>query len=150
MRDFHPNAGTIDLRSRKGNGTEKTFSVILEPDEAIPFFKRVCAGRAGDELMFVKADGTAWGVNHQTGPMLAACERANIKPVGFHQLRHTWASLAVMAGVPLMVVAQNLGHVDTKMVEQHYGHMSKSYVKDAIGAGAPRFGFATDKKVVGI
>ena len=91
-----------------------------------------------------------WGVNHQTGPMLRACEIAKIKPVGFHQLRHTWASLAVMAGVPLMVVAQNLGHVDTKMVEKHYGHMSKSYVKDAIGAGAPRFGFAPDTKVVGI
>ena len=25
-------------------------------------------------------------------------------------LRHTWASLAVRNGVPLMVVAQNLGH----------------------------------------
>ena len=150
VRDFHPDAGTIDLRSRKGNGTEKVFSVVLEPHEAIPFFKRVCAGRGADELMFSKADGTPWGVNHQTKPMLTACERAKIKPVGFHQLRHTWASLAVMAGVPLMVVAQNLGHVDTKMVEKHYGHMSKSYVKDAIGAGAPRFGFERDTKVVGI
>jgi hypothetical protein len=28
---------------------------------------------------------------------------------------------AVIAGVPLMVVARNLGHVDTKTVEKHRG-----------------------------
>ena len=46
-----------------------------------------------------------------------------------------------MNGVPLMVVAKNLGHVDTKMVERHYGHLAPSFVADAIRAGAPRFGF---------
>jgi integrase len=65
-------------------------------------------------------------------------------------LRHTWASLAVMAGVPLLVVAENLGHVDTRMVEKHYGHMTKSYVADAIRAGAPKFGFKADRKVVAL
>jgi hypothetical protein len=45
-----------------------------------------------------------------------------------------------MAGVPLMIVARNLGHVDTRMVEKHYGHLSESYVTEAIRAGAPRYG----------
>jgi hypothetical protein len=45
-----------------------------------------------------------------------------------------------MAGVPLFVVAKNLGHRDTKMVELHYGHLAQSYVTEAIRAGAPRFG----------
>jgi integrase len=75
--------------------------------------------------------------------MIAACERAKITPrVSFHILRHSWASLAVMAGVPLMVVAKNLGHSDTRMVERHYGHMAPSFVADAIRKGAPRFGLA--------
>ena len=67
-----------------------------------------------------------------------------------HALRHTWASLAVMAGVPLLVVAENLGHSDTRMVEKHYGHMSKSHVAEAIRAGAPRFGFKADTKVAAL
>ena len=54
----------------------------------------------------------------------------------------------VMAGVPLMVVARNLGHSDTKMVERHYGHMAPSFIVDAIRAGAPRFGIEPDTKVV--
>ena len=45
-----------------------------------------------------------------------------------------------MAGVPLLVVAKNLGHADTRMVEKHYGHLAPSYVADAIRAAAPRFG----------
>ena len=72
--------------------------------------------------------------------MRAACARARIIPaVSFHALRHTWGSLAAMNGVPLMVVAKNLGHADTRMVEKHYGHLAPSYVADAIRAGAPRF-----------
>ena len=150
VRDFHPNAGTIDLRTRKGNGSERTFSVILSPDEGVPFFVRICAGRPTDALIFTKANGEPWGTNHQVKPMLGACARAKIKPVGFNQLRHTWASHAVMNGTPLLIVAQNLGHTDTRMVEAHYGHMAKSYVKDALHAGAPRFGFKPDQKVVGL
>jgi integrase len=62
-------------------------------------------------------------------------------------MRHTWASLAVMNGAPLMVLARNLGHSDTRMVERHYGHLAPSYVADAIRAAAPRFGIALSNVV---
>jgi integrase len=83
--------------------------------------------------------------------MIEACGRAKITPaLGFHGLRHTWASLAVMNGTPLLVVAKNLGHTDTRMVEKHYGHLAPSYIADAIRAGAPRFGFKPDRKVAAL
>jgi hypothetical protein len=56
----------------------------------------------------------------------------------------------VMNGVPLLVVAKNLGHTDTRMVEHHYGHLAPSYITDAIHAGAPRFGISTPSTVVPI
>ena len=57
----------------------------------------ITAGRAGNEPMF----GKAWGVSHQSRPMAAAVARTKITPaVSFHSLRHSWASLAVMAGMP--------------------------------------------------
>jgi hypothetical protein len=55
-----------------------------------------------------------------------------------------------MGGVPLMVVARNLGHSDTRMVEKHYGHLAPSYIADAIRAGGPRFGFKPDAKVAAL
>ncbi len=54
-----------------------------------------------------------------------------------------------MNGVPLMVIARNLGHVDTRMVEKHYGHLASSYITEAIRASAPRFaGAATASSVL--
>jgi hypothetical protein len=39
-----------------------------------------------------------------------------------------------------MVVAAALGHVDTRMVEKHYGHLAPSYTADTIRRAAPKFG----------
>jgi len=73
--------------------------------------------------------------------MQLACARAKIRPaISFHGLRHSYASLSAMAGVPLLVLAKNLGHSDTRMVEKHYGHLASSYITDEIRKGAPTFG----------
>jgi integrase len=150
VTDFNSDAGTLRLRSRKGDGAEKVYHCVLT-DEGAKFFERACAGRAGGDLIFTKADGSAWSKSEQARPMAEACEHAKISPpVGFHGLRHTWASHAVMNGVPLLVVAKNLGHADTRMVEKHYGHLAPSYVADAIRTGAPRFGFKPHRNVVAL
>jgi hypothetical protein len=49
-----------------------------------------------------------------------------------------------------MVVARNLGHADTRMVERHYGHLAPSYIADAIRAAAPTFDIRPDQKVISI
>jgi hypothetical protein len=74
---------------------------------------------------------------------------ARIKPpVSFHALRHTWASQAVMNGVPLMAVAKNLEHRDNRMVKRHYWHVAPSYEVDAIHRGAPVFAATGTDSVV--
>jgi integrase len=144
VHDFNPDTGTVAIPQSK---TGKARHVVLT-DEGAAFFRQVCAGRAGSELMFHKPDGGAWLKSFQQEPMAEACANAGISPpITFHGLRHTWASLAVMAGVPLLVVAKNLGHRDSRMVEAHYGHLAPSYIADAIRAGAPRFGFKPDRRL---
>jgi integrase len=146
VSDFNADAGTIAIRKSK---TGKARHVVLT-DEGMTFFRSVTAGRAGAELMFRHADGCPYAKSNQARPMREACARAGIVQVGIHQLRHTWASLAVMNGTPLLVVAKNLGHADTRMVEKHYGHLAPSFIADAIRAGAPRFGTGANMKVVPI
>jgi integrase len=135
--DFNQDNGTIAIRISK---TGKPRHVVLTNDGAA-FFEQVCLHRAGSEPMLLKEDGSMWRKSHQLRPMNEACRRGKIDPpINFHALRHTWASLAAMNGVPLLIVAKNLGHSDTRMVEKHYGHLAPSYIADAIRAGAPRFG----------
>jgi site-specific recombinase XerD len=53
---------------------------------------------------------------HKCDVGLRRCaERAGLKPLGWHVLRHTYASHLVMAGVPLPVVQQLLGHTDIRL-----------------------------------
>lgn len=145
VKDFNRDSGTLAVPVSK---TGKPRHIVLTED-GVKFFGQLCAGRSGNELMLTKADGSQWEKSHQKRPMDEAVERAKISPaINFHGLRHTWASLAVMEGVPLLVVAKNLGHIDTRMVEKHYGHLAPSYIAEAIRAGAPRFGFKSDGKIV--
>lgn len=137
VADFHADSGTVAIgRSKSG----KPRHVFLTTEGAT-FFRELCAGRAGDEVLLRKSSGNPWKTAEQGRPMAAAVRHGKITPpISFHGLRHTYASLAVMGGVPLHVLAKNLGHVDTRMVERVYGHLEDSYVREAIRAGAPRFG----------
>jgi integrase len=136
---FNPDAGTLTIaRSKSGKGRH-----VILTEEGARFFAQVCAGRRGDELMLPRSDGRPWRPTNQCKPMAEAVARARVTPsITFHGLRHTWASLSVMAGMPLMVVARNMGHADTRMVERHYGHLAPSFVVDQVRANAPRFGAA--------
>jgi integrase len=142
VADFHRDSGTVLVRTSKAGKVRH----IELTTEGLEFFNEITAGRAGTESLFHR-DGAAWGKSHQQRPLVEACRGAKVTPASFHTLRHTYASLMVMDGVPLMVVARNLGHADTRMVEKHYGHLATSYVREAIRAAKP-LGIGESAKVV--
>jgi integrase len=145
VADFNPDSGTLVIRQSKAG---RARHVVLA-DEGTSLFQRLTIGRVGSDIMLRKANGEAWKTSHQLRPMGQACQRAKISPsISFHAMRHTWASLATMNGTPLLLVAKNLGHTDTRMVEKHYGHLAPSYIANAIRAGAPKFGFRSDAPLV--
>lgn len=136
VSDFHPDSGTLQVRRSKGG---KARHVVLT-DEGREFFAGLTAGRVPGDILLPRADDGRWNKSQQARPMADACKNGKVSPAAsFHILRHTYASLAIMNGAPLMVVARNLGHADTRMVEKHYGHLAPSYVADAIRAAVPRF-----------
>jgi integrase len=138
--DYNSDAGTVHIRQAKsGRGRH-----VILTDDGRAFFDQLGAGRSAGAPMF----GKQWAPSQQVRRMQTACKRARIDPaVGFHQLRHTWASHAVMGGMPLNVVAHNLGHVDTRMAEIHYGHLAPSYLVEAVRKHGPRFGAVVAGKV---
>ena len=104
--DFNPDSGTVHVRtSKSGKGRH----IVLNAEGAA-LFASLAAGKRGDSLLLAKADGSAWSKSHQARPMADACERAKIEPAAsFHVLRHTWASLAIVAGAPLMAKPMKFG-----------------------------------------
>jgi len=60
----------------------------------------------------------------------SALKKAGIKDFRFHDLRHTFASQMVMAGVDITTVSKLLGHKSLKMT-MRYAHLSPSHLKEA-------------------
>jgi integrase len=147
VADFNPDAGVVTVRTSKAG---KPRHVILT-DEGRLLFSTLTAGKLAGDRIFVRADGGQWGKSHQLRPMVDACKRAKIKPaISFHVLRHTHGSALAMRGVPMGVIAEQLGHADTRMTEKHYAHLAPSYVADTIRAHFPTLGITDDTAVTPI
>lgn len=137
VADFGGEAQSIQVRESKAGRPRW----IPLDEEGAAFFQHLTAGRQAGDRIFQRAGGRVWTKSDQTRPLEAACRAAQIDPpANFHALRHTFASHRVMRGMPLLVVAQILGHADTRMVEKHYGHLAPSYVRDAVQATAMNLG----------
>jgi len=144
VHDFDEASGTVGIAKSKAGKPRRVYL----PEEGCAFFQALTVGRSGDALMLTHHGGKPWRRTDQWWPMHHAVKRAKLDPpASFHTLRHTYASLALMNGVPLQVVAENLGHVDTRMCERHYGHLAPSHKRDAIRAGAARFGMHATSNV---
>ena len=63
----------------------------------------------------------------------ATVERAGIVDFHFHDLRHTFASWLVMAGKPLKVVQELLGHKDIKTT-MRYAHLADEQLIEGVAA----------------
>ncbi len=142
--DFNPDAGTVRVRTSKSG---KPRHVVLT-QEGRDFAVRLAVGKSGSARLFLRPNGMPWAKSEQQRPLAAACAAARIEPVvNFHGLRHTYASRLAMRSVPLAVIAAQLGHSDTRMVERHYGHLSPSYVADTVRAAFGSLGLVEPTNV---
>jgi integrase len=92
-------------------------------------------------LVFPGADGRARDPRTLTAAFRALAERAGLPDVRLHDLRHTAATLALAAGVPVRDVADSLGHATPSVTLSVYGH--------AVPAGPSRVADALDKALGG-
>lgn len=119
--------------------------------EGCGFFRELIAGKCGDSRVFLREDGDPWGKAHCTRPMREACESAKIVPaIGFHELRHSYASFLAQRGVDLLTISKLLGHADTRITSKHYAHLCDKTLSDAVVAHLPGFGHVSSQKVVSL
>lgn len=122
--------GLIDFRVPGATATNKRRGVVPIADRLVPVLQRArreSIARGEPLTAFVCGPGAirkAWET------WLAKTPYRHIHP---HDLRRTWASLAVQAGVPIYEVASVLND-DVATVEKHYGVLRPGHLKSAINA----------------
>jgi integrase len=147
--DFDQEHGTVYVPATAAK--ERKAKTVILTDEGSRWFSGRLAGRAKGTLMFATALGESWRPGQQAYYINLACKGAGIDPpMSFHQLRHAYATRAINAGVPLIVVAENLGHAGTHMVEKHYGHLRRDYQQQVLREQIPDFGIEVDDTVISL
>ncbi len=81
--------------------------------------------------IFTTASGTPIDPRNLSRQFLAACERAQLPPTRFHDLRHTCASLLLAQGVQPRVVMETLGHSGISITMDLYAHVMPHQQRDA-------------------
>ncbi len=84
--------------------------------------------------VFTYPDGRVLQPGYVTQKFRRDAERAGLPSIRFHGLRHTSASLALAAGVPMKVVSDRLGHSTTTITADLYSHVLPAVARDAADA----------------
>jgi integrase len=112
--------------------------MVLKAWKARLATERLAAGEAWTDCgrVFVDELGVAPHPETVTGWWAAAVRRAGLRHIRLHDARHTAATLALRAGVPVKVVTQRLGHTNvttTLSIYQHVTQQDDQAAADVLG-----------------
>lgn len=88
------------------------------------------AGRSMPERVFVNEVGNPVDEAKVRVHQRAALKVAGLRTIRIHDLRGTFASLLVSAGVPLFHVAKALGHSSQETTMRHYAHLAPGAARE--------------------
>lgn len=82
-------------------------------------------------LVFTREDGALVAPRWLDKRFTRLQQLAGARHIRFHDLRHTWATLALQAGVHVKVVSERLGHASVVITMDVYSHVIPAMQSDA-------------------
>jgi integrase len=86
----------------------------------------------GTDLVFTREDGSPVHPDRFSKLFEQYARAAGVPPIRLHDVRHTFATLALQAGVPPKVVADILGHASVAFTMDTYSHAIPAMQEDAV------------------
>jgi integrase len=118
------------IRLAKGEGNRKGRATVPMTDRARAALLRAFEARTTENVI----EWAGGPVKSVKRAFREICERAGLKDVTPHVLRHTAAVWMVEAGNSIDEVAQFLGHTDSRITYRVYGRFSPDYLRKAARA----------------
>jgi len=88
--------------------------------------------RAGDLVFAHPETGRPLDRSKLTRRFASAIQRAGVRRVTFHELRHTFGTRMAAAGVPIRTIQQWMGHADMKTTQIYAHYSPTSHEADTI------------------
>lgn len=103
--------------------TGKPLAVYINP--CLQTLTKILAKQHPTGPLFRQANGNPWLKDTVAMRLRRIREKLGMRDVVAYSYRHTYATDALRAGVPMATVAALLGHKDSRMVSQVYGHLDQ-------------------------
>jgi integrase len=140
----------VDLEAKRLSVRHAVVAVAYEVIESTPKSHNARAIDLDDETIELlrahhrqqRAEKNDWGDDYEDHGLIVAKEngtpihphsfsqmfdstvrRFGVRPIRLHDLRHTHATLALKAGVPVKVISERLGHESPAFTLKHYAHV---------------------------
>jgi len=82
-------------------------------------------------FVFTRADGRPHDPNDFSREFDRRIKRLGLPRIRLHDLRHTWAALALQAGIHPKVVSERLGHSTIAITLDIYSHVTPTLQREA-------------------
>ncbi len=120
--NFDAENGIVILTAHKTAHKGKGRTIYLTPEIVALLLRQRQQYPTG--MLLRNTKGKAWSSRALVKAMIATRKRAGIPHAINYGLRHSFATDALVAGVPDAHVAELLGHSGTAMLHKHYSHLT--------------------------
>jgi len=130
---------TKTARSRRRIELDPVTVEALKRHRKAQAAERLAAGSEwlSEDLVFCEPNGAPLHPDRFTRQFRRAVSKVDVSPIrGPHDLRHTWATLALKAGVHPKVVSDRLGHSTISITLDIYSHVTPTLDAEAANAVA--------------
>lgn len=141
--------GSLIVTNTKTAGSRRTVRLsgaamlLLKKVKAAQAAERLKAANVWEDsgLIFTTEFGKPVEPRNLHRAVLIAAKKAGLAGAHVHTLRHTYATTALMNGVPLKVVSMNLGHSSIVLTGDLYGHLTDEAAEAAAETVSDALGF---------
>jgi integrase len=129
--------GTPKTRAgRRTIALDQTSVLALREHRKQQLEERLALGIGQSELVFCREDGRPLYPSTFSNTFVELVAASGLPKIRLHDLRHTWASLALAAGVPAKNVSERLGHSGIAITLDIYTHTTPDQDEQAAQAVA--------------
>lgn len=107
-----PNEGIVNLLK------DREERIVAIPDYVIPVLQKMKL--AGNSDFVIEVNCHKWNSGQQASVLREFCREIGIKEVTHHQLRATHITLALIDGIPLGIVKENVGHAKLSTTDEYF------------------------------
>jgi integrase len=138
---------SIAVRHSRCDYTKELTSPKSNRERHIPMdvdvFEMLLERKKETGYVFLDRDGRPFNAHRMACRIAGVRNKAGLRKIGWHTLRHTFASHLVMRGVPLTAVQMLMGH-STVTTTMRYAHLAPSTLRAAIDLLNPKAMLGSD------